>query len=464
VSREAAISSAVKYFDNGIFAADLSHAVSIPTESQNTNRLTELSTYLESVVAKKLSELGFKVRVLTHPLAKGPFLYAERIEGSSWPTVLGYGHGDVIRGMEADWSPGLSPWKLAERDGRWYGRGVADNKGQHLINFAAQAAVLEARGKLGFNAKWLIEMGEELGSPGLAELCRTQRELLSADVLIASDGPRVSADRPTVFLGARGALLFDLVVTAREGAHHSGNWGGLISNPGIQLAHAIACLVGPSGQIRLPEMLPRDGIPPSVRSALADITIEGGLGAPAIEPSWGEPGLTAAEKVYGWCNMEVLAFETGNAKAPVNAIPPRAWARCQLRHVVGVDQQAVIPAIKRHLERHALGMVKVESVNETPFAATRLDPQHPWAVFAAHSIERSIGARPAVLPNLGGALPNEVFAETLQLPTVWIPHSYPGCSQHAPNEHVPIALIRQALAIMAGVYWDVGELAAEVPR
>ena len=82
---------------------------------------------------------------------------------------------------------------------------MVDNKGQHTINIAAQAAVLAERGKLGFNAKWLIEMGEETGSPGLRELCAEHRDLLAADVLVGSDGPRLTADRPTISLGTRGA-------------------------------------------------------------------------------------------------------------------------------------------------------------------------------------------------------------------------------------------------------------------
>ena len=94
-------------------------------------------------------------------------------------------------------------------------------------------------------------MGEETGSPGLGPLCAEHRELFRADLLIASDGPRLRADRPTIFLGSRGALNFDLTIEARSGGHHSGNWGGLISNPGIQLAHAIATIVSPTGQIRI---------------------------------------------------------------------------------------------------------------------------------------------------------------------------------------------------------------------
>ena len=161
-----------------------------------------------------------------------------------------------------------------------------------------------------------------------------------------------------MFLGSRGGVTFDLWIDAREGGHHSGNWGGALSNPGIQLAHAIACLVGPTGQIRVPELVPGE-IPESVRSALADCVIDGGPDGPTIEPWWGEPGLTTAERVFGWCSLEVLAYETGNPKTPVNAIPPRAWARLQLRFVVGVDPHAVLPAVRRHLDRHGFAMVKL---------------------------------------------------------------------------------------------------------
>ena len=210
---------------------------------------------------------------------------------------------------------------LTERGNRWYGRGVADNKGQHSINIAALQAVLETRGNLGFNAKYLIEMGEEVGSPGLRELSTTHEELFQADLLIASDGPRLSADRPTVFLGSRGCDTFDMWIDARQSGHHSGNWGGLLSDPAIQLAHAIASIVQPTGKIRVPEWLPKD-IPANVRRILADCELETSPEGPKIEPDWGEPGLTSAEKVFGWSSFTVLAFEAGDPKSPVNAIAP----------------------------------------------------------------------------------------------------------------------------------------------
>jgi acetylornithine deacetylase/succinyl-diaminopimelate desuccinylase-like protein len=456
MSREAAIASAERYFDSGAFKNDLTRRVAIPTESQNPERRDDLARYLEAEMQPALEALGFTCRLLHHDKARAPMLYGERIEAEGLPTVLGYGHGDVIRGQDAAWKPGLSPWTLTEVGDRYYGRGVVDNKGQHTIDIAALGSVLETRGKLGFNAKWLIEMGEETGSPGLREICHEHRSLLAADVLIGSDGPRLSADRPTIYLGTRGGLSIDIWIDAREGGHHSGNWGGLLSNPAIQLAHALATITTASGQIRIPAWKPKH-LPNSVRNALADCEIKPGPEDPTIDPDWGEPGFSAAEKVFGWCSFEILAMSSGNPDHPVNAVPPRAWARGQLRFVVGIDPNAILPALRKHLDAHGFPFVQIAKGRDEVFHASRLDPEHPWVQWAAASMEKTAGQRPAILPNLGGSLPNDIFSDGLGLPTVWVPHSYPGCSQHAPNEHLPVAIAREGLQLMAGLYWDLGE-------
>jgi acetylornithine deacetylase/succinyl-diaminopimelate desuccinylase-like protein len=454
MTREAAIAHAQAYFDSGDFRRDLCRRVGMTTESQNPDRAPVLAEYVEAEMRPVFEGLGFACRRFS--VGNWPFLYAERLEDASRPTVFGYGHGDVIPGLDNDWDEGLSPWQLTERDGRFYGRGVADNKGQHSINIAALRAVLETRGRLGFNAKYLIEMGEEMGSPGLRDLVTKYRVLFRSDVLIGSDGPRLSAERPTIFLGSRGCINFDLCIDARKGGHHSGNWGGLLSDPAIQLAHAIASIVEPTGKIRIPEWLP-EKIPDNVRRVLADCVVQSGVEGAEIEPNWGEPGLTSAEKVFGWCSFTVPAFAAGNSQAPVNAIPPRAWARCQLRFVVGVDEKDVLPALRRHLDRCGFSNVCIAPSRNEVFRATRLDPDHPWVRWAVASIARTTLRNPAILPNLGGSLPNDIFSDILELPTVWVPHSYPACSQHAPNEHLPFPIAREGLALMAGLYWDLGE-------
>jgi acetylornithine deacetylase/succinyl-diaminopimelate desuccinylase-like protein len=457
MTRAAALARAAAYFDDGGFAAALARRVAIRTESQDPGRAGELRRYLAEEMAPALEAMGCQCRIVANPAGTGgPFLIATRREAGNAVTVLSYGHGDVIRGQEGQWGAGLDPWRLITRGDRLYGRGTADNKGQHTINLAALWAVLEIRGRLGFDFVLVLETGEETGSPGLAALFRGEAPLRDADVLIASDGPRLRADRPTLFTGTRGAQNFDVTVDLREGAHHSGNWGGLLAEPGVILAHALATITDRKGRIRIPEWRPKS-LTNSVRVALADCDLDGGPDGPATDPDWGEPGLTPAERVFGWNSFSVLAMKAGNPERPVNAIPPLASAHCQLRFVVGTDPEDIVPALRRHLAREGFPEVSVHPVPAGFFKATRLDPDHPWARWAASSIATTTGRKPAILPNLGGSLPNDIFAEIAGVPTIWIPHSYPGCSQHAPDEHLLASVAREGLLIMAGLFWDLGE-------
>ncbi len=455
-SRESVLAAAAAHLDSGAFEAELARRVAIRSASQDADAGPALHAYLADDLVPALAALGFTHTIHANPVAGGgPFLIARRVEDPARPTVLMYGHGDVIRGQDASWTRGAGPWQLARDGDRLYGRGTADNKGQHSINLAALAQVLAARGgTLGFNLTWLFETSEETGSPGLAAFCAAQRQALRADVLIASDGPRLTAASPTVFLGSRGVVNFDLKLVLRDGAHHSGNWGGLLRNPGTVLANAIASLVDGQGRIRIEALRPPP-IPASVRAALAGLEVGGGPDDPVVDTDWGEPGLTPAERVFGWNTLEVLAFTTGNPAHPVNAIPASAQATLHLRFVVGTDVSRLAQVVDAHLRAQGLPPFEI-TVGEV-MDATRLDPDDPWVHFTLDSIARSTGSRPVLLPNLGGWLPNDVFADLLGLPTVWIPHSYPGCRQHAPDEHLLRPVAREALQIMAGLYWDLGE-------
>ncbi|REK91668.1 M20 peptidase family dipeptidase [Streptomyces inhibens] len=457
--RSEAIDRALEYFDSGAFLTDLERRVAIPTESQSGNpveRQRQLRSYLTTEMAPAAARIGCTTRIVDNPVAGGgPFLVATRHEGEGLPTVLTYGHADVVPGEAHRWRSGLEPWRLVVEGDRWYGRGTADNKGQHSVNLAALEQVLRTRGgSFGFNLKVIVETGEETGSPGLRALCAQLRDELAADLLIASDGPRISAPRPTLFLGSRGSVAFTLRVALRDRAHHSGNWGGLLRNPATVLAGALATLVDGRGKILVPGLRP-PSIPPAVTKALADLPVGGGPNDPVIDEDWGEPGLTPAERLVGWNTLEVLSLGAGNPDTPVNAIPGTAHAHCQLRTVVGTDAEGVGKALRAHLDAHGFPMVDVETGRR--MSATRSDPDGPWVRWAAQSLARTTGAAPAIMPNLGGSIPNDAFADELGLCTIWVPHSYPACAQHAPDEHLLAPVAREALQIMAGLFWDLGD-------
>jgi acetylornithine deacetylase/succinyl-diaminopimelate desuccinylase-like protein len=463
MSKETVVQNARDFFDEGHFLIGLNKLIGIQTESQDPEKTPLLYEYLEAFIPQIIEPMGFSHKVFDNPVQGGPpFLIAERFEDANQATVLIYGHGDVVFGMEGKWQNEMDPWAVTEKGDRWYGRGTADNKGQHWIALTALSCLLKSQGTLGFNVKLLIEMGEEVGSPGLREFCEQKSDLLESDVLLASDGPRLRADRASLFMGSRGALNFYLKAKYRDGGVHSGNWGGVVKDPGIRIAQAISTITDANGKLLVKGWQPAP-IPDVIREALNNCPVGGPEEGVVVDLEWGEPDLTPAERLYGCNSFAVLTLSCGNPFKPVNAIHGEANAMCQLRFIVGYEPTEMLGQLRRHLDKRGFQDIEIEQEGSELFKATRMDPTHPWVNFVAESIQDSIGQAPVRLPNLGGTIPNDAFSDVLGLPTVWVPHSYPGCSQHAPNEHALKPVLREGLEMMTGLYWDIGFSGKNIP-
>ncbi len=138
MTEQQAVDQAMHYFDSGEFQQLLARRVACVTESQQASRGAELDHYLQQEIGPQLTKMGFTLHPFENPQpGSPPFLIATRIEDPLKPTLLCYGHGDVVFGDDENWREGLSPWQLTAEGDRLYGRGSADNKGQHCINLAA---------------------------------------------------------------------------------------------------------------------------------------------------------------------------------------------------------------------------------------------------------------------------------------------------------------------------------------
>ena len=464
-TRETAIARALDFFDTNGFRERLAGLVAIRSTSQDPAHEADVRRYLAEAIQPWLERLGFTVEIHPNPAAGfGPILTAERIEDPALPTVLTYGHGDTVRGLEEQWRQGLDPWTLTEEGDLWYGRGTADNKGQHAVNLSAlEAVIAERNGKLGYNIKMVLETSEERGSIGLKAFVAQRAERLKADVLIASDGPRVTPDLPTIATGTRGTYHFDLVLNLRAGGVHSGHWGGLTTDPAVVLTHAIGSIIDRRGKILVRDWLPQNGVPATVRSVLAGCPVGGGGGSATIDPDWGEPGLTSAEKIYGWNSFIVLAMTAGRPENPVNAVAPSARAHCQIRYTVDTDPAGFEDALRKHLDGDGFANVAIANAF-VRMPASRTDPGHPWVRWAVASMEKTLGKHVQVIPNSSGGLPGDVFVDHLGVPLVWIPHSYNGCKQHGPDEHFLKGPAREGIAAFAGIWWDLGETGLPAKR
>ena len=210
-------------------------------------------------------------------------------------------------------------------------------------------------------------------------------------------------------MGSRGAVNFELSLRAR-GAAITQQLGRAAVQPRHRAGPRHRHAGGRARRITVPGLRPPP-IPLAVAGALAELDVGGGADDPAIDAHWGEPGLSASEKVFGWNSLDVLTFGAGDPAKPVNAIPPEASAWCQLRFVVGTDWRALETHVREHLRQAGFGQVRIRLGAQA--GATRLSPDNAWVRWAAASIERSTGKRPALLPNLGGSLP------TTSSPTCW---------------------------------------------
>jgi acetylornithine deacetylase/succinyl-diaminopimelate desuccinylase-like protein len=457
VARADAVTAAHTYFDDGTFLERLSALVAVPTESNPPDRKVDLVRYCTSVIGPMVEKLGFAISILDNPDERhGPVMLATRIENPKLPTVMLYGHGDVVRAMPERWRADLDPWTLKVEGDKVYGRGVVDNKGQHLLAIDAMRAVLATRGKLGFNAKLFIETGEETGSPGLRKILQRHRKACAADVFIALDGLRQSTSIPEVALGTRGGVGIDLIVDLRAGGYHSGHWGGLLKDPAVIMSHAIASIVSRDGRILVPGWTPMS-IPDSVRAACADISVEHVEGSPVPDAGWGEPGMTRAERIFMWTSAVVLASISGQPESPVNAVAGSARARIQVRHTVDVNADGILQALRAHLDNQGFQEVQAVPVLERDaFPASRTDLDDPWVQRVIRSMTTTAGRRPNIVPTMGASGPSELFREELGTPVMWLPFSYGGCNQHGPDEHGLGSLFREGLGLMTGVWWDFG--------
>ena len=197
--------------------------------------------------------MGFECTVIANTLKDGPpMLLAKRIEDPSLPTVLTYGHGDVVSGQTHAWREGLKPWTLTREQDRWYGRGCADNKGQHLAHLNAVEAYIRTGTPLPCNLIFLIEGEEEVGSTQLYSFLPKHRKDLACDAVVISDNGIPSLEYPALTYGLRGIAALEVRIDGPSRDLHSGLFGGSLENPAFALCQLLAQMKDKRGRITVP--------------------------------------------------------------------------------------------------------------------------------------------------------------------------------------------------------------------
>lgn len=421
------------------YISELQEFLRIPSISTDVGEPAEMKTAAE-FVATQLQQAGMSsVEIFA---TKGhPIVWGERIEDSSLPTVLVYGHYDVqpVDPVEL-WE--FSPFDPIVRDGQIYARGATDDKGQMMIHFKSAEAFAEVRGKLPVNLKFVIEGEEEIGSVNLEDFIRGHVDLLKADTVLISDTAFFARGVPSICYGLRGLAYMEITLKGPKGDLHSGSFGGPVANPAFVLSQIVASMKDEQSRVTIPGFYD-DVVPLTQREkdewAALPFDVEAykaELGVAALD---GEEGFTPLEQVWARPTLEVNGLSSGfTGEGAKTVLPATAMAKISMRLVPDQDYRKIETLFEDYVKSIAPPTVQVEIKSMhggKPWVASLDDPA---LVTASKAIEAGFGKRP-VFQREGGSIPIvAAFTELLDAPCLLMGIGLPDENAHAPNERLDL--------------------------
>ena len=396
-----------------------------------------------------------------HPAVYGDWLHADGA-----PTVLVYGHHDVqpVDPLDEWVSPPFTP---TVRDGQLFARGAVDDKGQVLYHLEVIRALLRRDGRLPVNVKLLVEGEEEVGSPHFEALLERERVRLHADVLVVSDTAMWSVAVPSMCVGMRGLVAFDVVLRTATGDLHSGSFGGAVRNAAHEVAAIAAALHDPSGAVTIPgfydDVLP---VTDDVRAAIDGLPFDPdefsttAHGAPVA----GESGFSALERIWVRPTAEITGIASGYAGAGIKTIvPAAATLKVTFRLVPDQHPERVAEQFRTWLEARRPDGVAVTVTAMGAVAPALTPPGHPAVQAAARVIEKVWGVPPRFTRE-GGSGPEEALGRVLDAPVVFLGVGLPDDQIHAPNERIVLDQLWKGVLAVGELWFELAAVGSTIPR
>lgn len=388
------------------------------------------------LVKTMLQEQGYAAEIM--PSNGYPVVYGEGA-GASDKTLLFYLHYDVQPPEPLElWDS--DPFALAERDGKYYARGVSDDKGHIICRLAALAAVKDALGELPCNVKFIIEGEEEIGSSNMPAFVEEHQEKLAADACIWEFGGVDYDGRPEQALGMRGICYVELSVETAVQDAHSGLAGSIFPNAAWRLTWALSTLKDQNERILIPDYY-ENVVPPSERdldllAALPDLAAQ-------LKETFGlrgylhdlQDGLEFKKTAVFEPTCTICGLDSGYQGAGSKTVlPAKATAKVDFRLVPDQSPQEVLTKLRQHLDAQGFADVQIKFLGGGRPA--KVDPDDPFVKLTNETAVEVYGLEPTVAPIIGGSGPNYPFIHVLNLPLVAAGIGYPGGNAHAPNENI----------------------------
>ncbi|MCU7693342.1 dipeptidase [Haoranjiania flava] len=416
------------------FLEELLALLRVPSISAKPENKQDMITCAE-MVKESLLEAGVQ-KAEVYPTAGHPIVYGEIMVNASKPTVLVYGHYDVqpVEPLELWDTP---PFEPTIRDGKIYGRGTADDKGQFYMHVKALETMVKTD-SVPLNIKFLIEGEEEVGSSNLGTFMQENKELLKADVVLISDTSMISLDTPSLDTGVRGLSYIEVEVTGPNRDLHSGVYGGAVANPITILAQMIASLHDENNHVTIPgfyddvQVLSNEERVLLNKAPFDEQEYKDDLG---VKELWGEKGYTTLERTGIRPTLELNGIWGGyTGEGSKTVLPAKANAKISARLVPGQDHEKITELIINHLQAIAPPYVTVKATPHhggNPYV-TPIDSVEYKA--AEKAIEASFGKSPIPLRG-GGSIPiTSLFESILNCKTIFLGFGLDSDNLHSPNE------------------------------
>jgi len=441
------------------FVSELAAWVRIPAISSDPLHKADLQKNAEHL-ATELRGLG-PDRVEIWQTPGHPAVFAEWMKAPGKPTLLVYGHHDVqpVDPLESWVSP---PFEPAIREGRMWGRGVVDDKGQVFIHVKAIEAFLKTVGQLPLNLRLIVEGEEETGSENLDALLRDKATDLAADFVCVSDTAMFGRGIPSLCVGLRGLMYLEVRVDGPTTDLHSGSFGGGVMNPVNALARMISRLHDDEGRIQVP------GFYEKVRELSAAERHEI-AGLPFDEAAWlastgatavfGERGYSTLERVWARPTLDCCGIHGGFAgEGAKTIIPAFASAKVSCRLVPEQEPEEIERLVASYLRQVAPPGVRV-TVTYLHGGRPYLAPtDHPVFEVAKRAFAKAFG-RPTVFIREGGSIPFvRTIADATGKPCLLMGFGQPDENAHAPNEWLDLENYHLGIKSAAHLYDELGRL------
>ena len=388
------------------------------------------------------------------PSDGNPLVFAQKHVSDTAPTVLVYGHYDVMPVAPLElWKS--APFEPEVRDGRIWARGADDDKGQSFLQVKAFEYLVRT-GQLRHNVKFILEGEEEIGSPSLHAFLTRHRELLKSDVILVSDTSMLSEDLPSLTTGLRGLAYWEIEVTGPQRDLHSGHFGGAVANPINVLCEMLAQVVDKDGRISIPHFYDDvQDIPAAEREMIARIPFDearykAAIGVKALR---GERGYSTIERNACRPSFDVCGIWGGHTgEGSKTVLPSKAYAKVSTRLVPHQQHEVISQLFIDYMASIAPDCVTVKVTPMHGGEGYVCPIDLPAYRAAERGFEQAFGKRPLAVRR-GGSIPIiSDFEHTLGVKTVLMGFGLESNAIHSPNENFPLSMMRRGIEAIIGFH------------